>query len=354
MRGWWWKCTGVVLLAYVLFFGLWIPLKPAISGVDVDGKLRARSGDTVVKLHIQGVNTFFRSATPQVILKKDSICFVAKKVYAYAGNDNLYADFVLKLGSAAPEQLMLNVITWDSLHGFMEFDNALALEHAQSDSSEHTMVTKNPLSAFPNVAFSGLTFPYRSILEESIRNLLFHVPQWFSMIILLLVAAIYSAMYLHNGKLEHDAVASGFTTIAVLSGVLGTLTGSAWARATWNAWWTSDPKLNGVAVGLAMYIAYLILRASLDDRHNRARLAAVYNLFVFPVFIALIVIMPRLSAVSLHPGSGDTVNFRQYDMDNTLRMFFYPAVIGWTLLYVWMATLSIRINKLSLKKALKS
>jgi heme exporter protein C len=41
-------------------------------------------------------------------------------------------------------------------------------------------------------------------------------------------------------------------------------------------------------------------------------------------------------------------------MDNALRMFFYPAVIGWTLLYVWMATLSIRINKLSLKKALKS
>jgi heme exporter protein C len=71
---------------------------------------------------------------------------------------------------------------------------------------------------------------------------------------------------------------------------------------------------------------------------------------VFPVFIALIVVMPRLSAVSLHPGSGDSVNFSQYDMDNTLRMFFYPAVIGWTLLYVWMASLGIRLQKITLKK----
>ena len=352
MRGLWWKCSGVVLLAYALFFGLYIPLKPAISGVDADGKMKVRSGDSVIRLHIQGYNTFFQKVKPEVVLKKDSVCFLADRVYT--DSQNLYADFVLQLGANAPDHVLLNLITWDSLHGFMEFDNALALERAESDTSANRRVAANPLNSHKDVVFKGLIFPYRSILEETIRNLLFHVPQWFSMIILLLVAAIYSAWYLRSGNLEHDAVASGFTSMAVLAGVLGTLTGSAWARATWDAWWTSDPKLNGVAVGLAMYIAYLILRASLDDRHNRARLAAVYNLFVFPVFIALIIVMPRLSAVSLHPGSGDTVNFRQYDMDNTLRMFFYPAVAGWTLLYVWMASLSIRLNKINLKKALNS
>jgi heme exporter protein C len=348
MRGWWWKFSGIVLLAYVLFFGLRVPLRPAIAGVDAAGKLSVRSGDSAVTVNIQGFNTFFSQVKPLVVLKKDSICFVAQSMDH--SNNILQARFTLQLGRNIQEHLMLNLITWDSIHGFMEFDNALALEHSPADSVGMGTIAVNPLKDKKDVTFQGLTFPYRSILEETVRNLLFHVPQWFSMIFLLLVAAIYSGIYLRSGKLEHDNIASAFTSIAVLAGILGTLTGSAWARATWDAWWTSDPKLNGVAVGLAMYLAYLILRASLDDRHQRARLAAVYNLFVFPVFIALIVVMPRLSAVSLHPGSGDSVNFSQYDMDNTLRMFFYPAVIGWTLLYVWMATLRIRVNKLMLKK----
>jgi heme exporter protein C len=348
MRGWWWKFSGVILLAYALFFGLYVPLRPAIAGVDASGKLRLRSGDSTVTVNIHGFNTFFQKVKPLVVLKKDSVCFVAGAVQE--SNEILQAQFVLRLGRNSQEHLMLNLITWDSIHGFMEFDNALALEHSPADSLGMGTIVANPLKDKKDIAFPGLTFPYRSILEETVRNLLFHVPQWFSMIILLLVSAIYSGMYLRSGKLEHDSIASGFTSIAVLAGILGTLTGSAWARATWDAWWTSDPKLNGVAVGLAMYLAYLILRASLDDRHQRARLAAVYNLFVFPVFIALIVVMPRLSAVSLHPGSGDSVNFSQYDMDNTLRMFFYPAVVGWTLLYVWMATLGIRLQKLTLKK----
>ena len=350
MRGLWWKIAGVILLAYALFSGLWIPLRPAVSGVSSNGKLRVRSGDSLVALQVQGFNTFFTKVRPQVMLKKDSITFTALNIQATA-EESLDVSFRLKLGTHAAEHLMLNLITWDSLHGFMEFDNALALEHAETDTSEATFQSLNPLAGKKDVVHQGLSFPYRSILEETIRNLLFHVPQWFSMIILLLIAAIYSALYLRSGNLAHDASASGFTGIAVFAGVLGTLTGSAWARATWDAWWTSDPKLNGVAVGLAMYIAYLILRASVDDRHNRARLAAVYNLFVFPVFIALIVVMPRLSAVSLHPGSGDSVNFRQYDMDNTLRMFFYPAVVGWTLLYVWMANLSIRLQHLKLTQS---
>ena len=52
---------------------------------------------------------------------------------------------------------------------------------------------------------------------------------------------------------------------------------------------------------------------------------------------------------SLHPGNGGNPGFNYYDLDDKLRMVFYPAVIGWTLLGFWVATLRIRIKEISLK-----
>ncbi|MGI8584256.1 MAG: ABC transporter permease, partial [Chitinophagaceae bacterium] len=53
---------------------------------------------------------------------------------------------------------------------------------------------------------------------------------------------------------------------------------------------------------------------------------------------------------SLHPGapgsdSGNpALNFN--DIDSRLRIVFYPAIIGWTLLGVWIATIKIRLQLL--------
>ena len=65
--------------------------------------------------------------------------------------------------------------------------------------------------------------------------------------------------------------------------------------------------------------------------------------------MALIAIMPKLSEDSLHPGSGGTVGFNKYDLDNTLRMFFYPAVIGWILIFLWITVLRYRYENLKNK-----
>jgi heme exporter protein C len=38
------------------------------------------------------------------------------------------------------------------------------------------------------------------------------------------------------------------------------------------------------------------------------------------------------------------------DLDPTMRMVFWPAVIGWTLLGVWISTLKIRFELLKEKR----
>ena len=125
----------------------------------------------------------------------------------------------------------------------------------------------------------------------------------------------------------------------------GTFPGMVWAKFTWGAWWTNDPKLNGTAITILIYLAYFVLRNSMDDARKKARISAVYNIFAFVMMIVFIGILPRMTD-SLHPGNGGNPGFNSYDLDNGLRMVFYPAVIGWILVGTWIASLRYRLKAL--------
>lgn len=185
--------------------------------------------------------------------------------------------------------------------------------------------------------------PRLAILNETERNLYFHVPMWFGMTIILLASVINSVRYLRNPSTRLDTLAHESAKTGILLGVLGLLTGSLWARYTWGTWWTTDVKLNGAAVTMLIYAAYLVLRGSVRDEQQRARLSAIYNIFAFSAAIPLLFIMPRLAeAQSLHPGNGGNPGFSKYDLDSAMRLVFYPAVIGWTLLGVWITEVACR------------
>ena len=184
------------------------------------------------------------------------------------------------------------------------------------------------------------------ILAKTIRNLHYHVPMWFSMIILLVVSYVYGIKFLSSGNLQHDSMSSSFVKVSMLFGLMGLMTGSFWARFTWGTWWIEDAKLNGAAIGMLIYIAYYILRNSIEDENQRGKFSAVYNLFAFPIYIVLIIIYPRMAETSLHPASGDTIAFSSLDLDNDLRKVFYLAGLGWILLGVWVASLKYRLTEL--------
>ncbi|MFD1816292.1 heme exporter protein C [Pseudarcicella hirudinis] len=187
--------------------------------------------------------------------------------------------------------------------------------------------------------------PRQPILNESVRNLYFHVTMWFSMMALLITSVWYSVKYLRNPLEEYDDKAVEFAYTGILFGVLGLITGSLWARFTWGAWWTNDPKLNSVAIGMLIYFAYIILRGSFQDELQRGRISAVYNIFAFVIFMVLIWILPRMTD-SLHPGNGGNPGFKPMDTKGTMQIVFRPAIVGWILLGVWITTLRLRLKKL--------
>lgn len=198
------------------------------------------------------------------------------------------------------------------------------------------------------VFIGGLLFPVPRlpILNETVRVLHFHVPMWFGMIFLYTGSVIHAIKYLSNGQMKTDLFSTQLAAVGTFFGIMGMVTGMFWATFTWGEPWSSDPKQNASAIALLIYFAYFVLRGSVKDEQQRARLSAVYNIFAFAALIPLLFILPRLTD-SLHPGNGGNPGFNTYDLDSNLRLVFYPAVIGWTLVGFWIATLKIRLSLLT-------
>ncbi len=187
--------------------------------------------------------------------------------------------------------------------------------------------------------------PALPILNESIRVLYFHVPMWFTMIFLLLLSCINSFYFISRKKIIYDTKSHTYTSVAVFFGFLGIISGMIWAKFTWGSFWTNDPKLNGSAITLLIYLSYFLLRSSISDEIKKAKISSVYNIFAFAMLIPLIFILPRMTD-SLHPGSGGNPGFNVYDMNSQLRIVFYPSVLGFILLGIWISKLKLVLNVL--------
>jgi heme exporter protein C len=163
--------------------------------------------------------------------------------------------------------------------------------------------------------------PRLGVLNETIRNLYYHVTMWFGMMAMMAVSLYYSIRNLSKSRIQDDFKAENYALSGIFLGVLGIITGSVWARFTWGGWWVNDPKLNGAAITLLIYLAYLILRGSLDEEQKRARVSAVYNIFAFALLIVFLLVYPRLNKVdSLHPGNGGNPAFSAYDLNSSMRL----------------------------------
>ncbi|MDF3076717.1 MAG: ccsA [Sphingobacteriaceae bacterium] len=197
---------------------------------------------------------------------------------------------------------------------------------------------------------AGFLFPVPEldIVNETIRNVYFHVPMWMAMLVLFSISVFYSIRYLVTQKEDHDLIAVECVNAGLIFYVLGLVTGMIWANYTWGEPWSNDPKQSSAAIAFLVYCAYLVLRNSIEEEQKRAKISAIYNIFAYPIMIVLIMILPRMTD-SLHPGNGGNPAFGKMDMDNTMRTVFYPAMIAWPVIGVWIATLRYRIRKIENK-----
>lgn len=183
--------------------------------------------------------------------------------------------------------------------------------------------------------------PALPVIHQTIRNLFYHVPMWFAMFVMFGTSLIFSIKYLSGFKVKDDLVASTAVNTGIFFGIMGLLTGMIWAKFTWGDFWTNDPQLNGAAVSMMAYLAYAVLRGSIDETAMRARISAVYNIFAFMLLVIFLGVLPRLAESSLHPGKGGNSSTME-GLDVSMRLVFYPAAIGWILIGFWLLQLYMR------------
>ncbi len=340
----WWKLLGVLLLTYVIIAGFTVPLKPGIALVSP----QSTASNSTLKLSIEGYNTHFESGKQslEAWLRLDSIHGVQASTITVKNENLIEATFAV--GSIENEFADATLYVNNNIDKTAFLPSAIRITKNGDESNfSKQLIPFDRLSSKP-----GFLFPYREILNETIRNTFFHVALWMAMFALLIVGLYNGFQYLRTKDIIYDSRASSFNMIAIVYGLLGLATGSIWARYTWGTWWTTDIKLNMAAISMLIYVAYAILRASVDDIDKRARLSALYSLFAFAAMIPLLFVFPRMAnVISLHPGNGGNPALGGEDMDNTLRMVFYPAVIGLFLFGRWIATIRTRIETLFYKKS---
>lgn len=369
MRRHWWKILAVLLVLYGLTAGMLIPLKPNLLSVS---PRTAALGETV-ELEVVGYNTSFGADAGAVkawLSAGDDLSIAASSVRV---TDDRRATLTFQLpphlaDPSQEKQTLPIIMSYPADGAFVDpiglsvrQENPAASAAAAAAPWQITNLKKGDVFPTPRI-----TFPYRGHLAETIRNLYFHVSLWFAMMFIFIAAVTYAIKYLRrSGKAsdERTNVVSlrdkadywsvAFTGVGMLFGILGLVTGAVWAKYTWGSFWSWDIKQFTTLIALLIYAGYFVLRASFPDPEQRARLGAAYNIFAFVCLIPLIYILPRLSGNSLHPGAAGNPAFGGEDLDNTMRMVFYPIIIGWTLFGFWLGGIAYRARLLKERMLLK-
>ncbi len=334
-------------MLYVLILGFLMPLKPGIISVSPQS-LNAGSQITLKVKTYNAKLEELKSADFRAWLLNDTSFAIAASKIAVLNAQTIDIDFEIPTYLTSDDKIVDYSLVIDApkIGSFVLPASIIIKQDSINVSKGKDLWSKGNFKHLNH--YEGFAIPFRNILYETLRNTYFHVSLWFSMFILYLVSVIYSIKFLRNKNQDFDTIGSSLVEVGTLFGVLGLITGSIWAKNTWGTYWTTDVKLNMAAVSMMIYAAYLILRSSIQDEDRKAIISSAYNIFAFFIIIPLIFVIPRLTD-SLHPGNGGNPGFGGEDLDNTLRLVFYPAIIAFTLMGFWMSNLIIRYKKIKQK-----
>jgi heme exporter protein C len=144
-----------------------------------------------------------------------------------------------------------------------------------------------------------------------------------------LVMGAAGVVYLLRRDLRWDHWAQAAAELGWLCSGLTLVTGSLWAHAAWDTWWTWDPRLTASFILWAGYSAYLMARGALEDPHRRARLGAV--LAIVGMLDVPLVVMATRWFRGIHPAAPG--------MEPSMRGVLLASVVGFTALFALLLVL---------------
>lgn len=117
------------------------------------------------------------------------------------------------------------------------------------------------------------------------RIIFFHVPAAFTFMTASFVSMVASVVYLAKKNFAADSIAASVAEVGLVFGLVNLATGMVWARIIWGIWWAWDARLTFMLISCLMYAGYLMLRQTIDEPTQRARICAALSILTFPAVV---------------------------------------------------------------------
>ena len=120
--------------------------------------------------------------------------------------------------------------------------------------------------------------PVDAVQGQGYRIIFVHVPaSWMSMFIYLVMAAWAGLSLIFNTRLS-AMMAQALAPVGAWMAFLSLWTGALWGKPMWGTWWVWDARLTSELILLFLYIGFMALQASIDDRRRADKAGAILAL----------------------------------------------------------------------------
>lgn len=108
-----------------------------------------------------------------------------------------------------------------------------------------------------------------------------HVPAaWMALLVYTLLAVFNLSGFIWKNPFFY-LIARSIAAIGAVFAFITLVTGAIWGKPIWGAWWVWDARLTSVLILFFLYLGYIILLDSFDDREKGEKIAAIISIVGF-------------------------------------------------------------------------
>lgn len=116
---------------------------------------------------------------------------------------------------------------------------------------------------------------------NAVRIMYVHVPAaWMALLVYTLMAIFNLSGFIWKNPFFY-LIAKSIAWIGCVFTFITLVTGSLWGKPIWGAWWVWDARLTSMLILFFLYLGYIILLDSFDDREKGEKIAAIISIIGF-------------------------------------------------------------------------
>ena len=116
---------------------------------------------------------------------------------------------------------------------------------------------------------------------NAVKIMYVHVPAaWMALLVYTLMAIFNLSGFVWKNPFFY-LIARSIATIGCVFTFITLVTGSIWGKPIWGTWWVWDARLTSMLILFFLYLGYIILLDSFDDREKGEKIAAIISIVGF-------------------------------------------------------------------------